>query len=254
MTYGAIALPPMAFQSSHRMPPEKSRERKLRWWSALVLWLLILLSFTWFSSRTKRLVHEQNRLTAMEMVRTAFAEAHVGIDRGTSNATDDKQAYRDLIDYGQRLGTEFQWEAILPTSSDQGSSSIGKTEQRLLEAYTSARLPEGTADDVAVMPPGIDPFDRIVANNGQQQYQYYRPLYATAACVDCHRSAVATPQPDLDEGELLAIMRISFDHGPTAKRLAEDSAMLWMVAIVTGFLSMFLLWLGIRLVLARPGS
>ncbi len=266
-----MLAPPLAYRSFHRVFAETSLERKCRWWFGISLGLLIFLSFYWYGNRTQKLVHEQSRESAKEMVRAAFTEAHSGLDPSNFRAIrlaletgilpseinpeeidEDTKRYRDLIQHARRYGTEFRWEAILPSNSDNKNPPIGETENRLFAEYSSVRLPKGTELDVDTLPDGIEPFDRIAEKDGGQEYQYYRPIYATSGCVYCHRNAVGARQPGLDEGELLAIMRISFDHGPTAERLAEDSAMLWLAAIVTGSLSMFLLWIVVRFVIVRP--
>src|SRR5690606_7281082 len=104
----------------------------------------------------------------------------------------DAKAYRDLIQHGRRYGTDFRWEAILPPNVHNKNPPVGETEKLLFERYSAIKLPKGSQDDIDSLPPEAKPFDRIVRReDGGQDYQYYRPIYATSGCVYCHRNAGA---------------------------------------------------------------
>jgi two-component system, NarL family, sensor histidine kinase BarA len=268
----------LAYRTFHRVFAETSLERKCRWWFGISLGLLIFLSFYVYGKRSQRLVFDQSREAAKEMVRAAFTEAHSRLDPAYFRAVrmieetgvassdivseeidKDTQDYRAFMQHARHYGTDFRWEAILPPNKAGKNPPVGDTEERLFAQYSAIKLPKQIVGDepttgyeIEALPKEAEPFDRIVTRpDGGQDYQYYRPIYARRGCVICHKWTGAG-QPHLEEGELLAIMRISFDHGPTAERIAENSAMLWMAAIITGFLSMFLLWFVVRFVIVRP--
>ncbi len=274
---------PLSYQSFKRVFTESSLERKCRWWFGVSLGLLIFLSFFWYGERTKKLVYDQSRESGKQLVRTAYSEAHRSVDPKTFGLLGQKPAddpsgdsdlgdgpaggthwYKDLIEEGRRYGTDFRWDTILPANSDKGKKGLNSPqdpfEKDLLAKYSAIVLPfesvpaEGDAElrDTERLPPEAAPVDRVVEVEGQQMYQYYRPMFAHESCVACHKYMGDSARKSLKAGELLAIMRISFDHGPTAKELAKNTAMLWTAAIVTGFLSMVLLWFVVRYVIVRP--
>ena len=244
-----------------RVFAETSLERKCRWWFGISLSLLIFLSFYWYSGRTYQTVYDGVRRQAKQLVETAYIQAHMDIDPRKyvdSNAaagplSDDVstsgmwEIYADMMSAGRFYGTDFSWDTVIPPGGTDLNPPQDPTETDLLERYMAARLeprsPESDGGEESIdedldLPEGIEAEHRIVEIDGGQQYQYYRPIYARADCVYCHKSVGKSARPTLREGELLAIMRIKFDHGPTARKLATNTALLWTAAIVTGILSM----------------
>jgi len=61
-------------------------------------------------------------------------------------------------------------------------------------------------------------------------------------------------RPTLKAGDLLAMIRVTTDYGPTAAERAANRALLWTAAIVVGFVSMFSLWAVVRYVIVKPVS
>jgi nitrogen fixation/metabolism regulation signal transduction histidine kinase len=62
----------------------------------------------------------------------------------------------------------------------------------------------------------------------------------------------AAPNPQLQEGDLMAVARVTIDDQETVDALAKNHALLWVAAIVVGFLSMFSLWAVVRYVIVKP--
>lgn len=241
------------------------------------LGLLIFLSFYWYGERTKRLIYEDSQKLGKQLVRTAFAEAHRSVnpkmfdlanaDAATIEDEDDEVSsrelqYRELMEEGRRYGTDFSWDTIIPLNSDKGiNPPQGEEEKTLLARYGAVVLPpveerpvEEGQDAEAWLPIEAAPVDRVTEVGGKQTYHYYRPIYAHKQCVQCHRysTRALSARKSLQEGELLAIMRISFDHQPIADQLAKNTALLITAAVVTGFLSMFMLWIVVRYVVVKP--
>ncbi|MCO6045639.1 ATP-binding protein [Aeoliella sp. ICT_H6.2] len=183
-----------------------------------------------------------------------------------SNADkDDDDLFMEMMNERLRYGTKFRAETILPPNDFNLNQPQKGTEQDLFTKYQQFRLsPEQLKDEShfesstdidtdGFLPAGAEPFDRVAVVGGKKQYQYYYPLYARASCVGCHKYMPKEwARRNLEEGELLAIMRISFDHAPTANKLASGEAILWTAAIVTGFLSMLMLWAVVRYVIVKP--
>ena len=59
-------------------------------------------------------------------------------------------------------------------------------------------------------------------------------------------------RPHLQDGDLMAVIRVTTDYGPTADQVAKNRAYLWVAAIVVGFVSMFSLWAVVRYVIVKP--
>ena len=97
--------------------------------------------------------------------------------------------------------------------------------------------------------------DRYVdEEDGGRSYQYYQPMYATDSCVVCHKYMLSGGgrRPNLQANDLMAMVRITTDYGPTATEVAKNQALLWTAAIVVGFVSMFSLWAVVRYVIVKP--
>lgn len=274
----------MSYSTFKRVFGESSLERKCRWWFGISLGLLIFLSFYFYGAFAKKLIYAQNRELGKQLVRTAYAEAHRGIDpkmlelarsaesAGASASSEASASggndlasnwYRDILDEGRRYGTDFRWDTVLPPNDRGLNPPQDKQEIRLLDTYLQHTLPpqqegepaEGQVAEVDVddnLPKDVEPFDRVMPVEGEKMYRYYYPIYARGSCVGCHKYVGDSARKSLQEGELLAIMRISFDHTPTANKLATGEAVLWTAAIITGFLSMLMLWAVVRYVIVKP--
>jgi two-component system, NarL family, sensor histidine kinase BarA len=125
-------------------------------------------------------------------------------------------------------------------------------ERQLLQEY--AARPRVMPDDGVPndsRPPESPPDEIRTLDNGQV-YRYYEPMYASAACITCHVGLGAAPRNDLKEGDLMAVMRIESDHQAIAEEIARMQSYQWLVAVVIGVLSMFLLYFIVRYVIVKP--
>ncbi len=262
-----------------RVFTETSLERKCRWWFGISLGLLIFLSFYWYSTYNKQIVIEGVRRQAKQLVETAYSEAHIAFNprmlrapdgSATSPLIDDVsttgqwEVYSDMMGAGRFYGTDFRWDTVIPPGGTNLNPPQDEVEKGLLAYYQTARLlpdedkpaeNEGETNrfrEDPDLPEGIEIFDRIVAVDGEQTYQYYRPIYARRTCVGCHKQLGKSARANLQEGELLAIMRITYDHGPIARVLSTGNALLWTAAIIIGVLAWVSLYFVVRYVIVRP--
>lgn len=201
--------------------------------------------------------------TARESIATI--ESGPADDSESSADKDEDDLLKEMMGERLRYGTASRAEAILPPNKYNLNQPQGDTEEALFAQYQQFHLSPDQLNDEShldasmdidtdsFLPEGAEPYDRVALVDGKKMYQYYYPLYARASCVDCHKYMPEEwARRNLKEGELLAIMRISFDHGPTANKLARGEAILWTAAIVTGFLSMLMLWAVVRYVIVKP--
>ncbi len=83
-----------------------------------------------------------------------------------------------------------------------------------------------------------------------QEYHYYQAVRATRTCVDCHR--IMTGPPNLMDGDIMAIMKVSISDKPVQSDIAWNNAILWFTAILTAFLLVVVSYVIIRYVIVKP--
>ncbi len=269
----------MSYRTFKRVLGETSLERKCRWWFGISLVVLLTLSFSWYGQRTDLIVEDLNRMFfGPELVRTGWLEVHFehlgsgmegNVDNhGTSgsaaqpaNETYNKDFYRDLVEQSKKYGRKFQWDVLFPLDATQlpdGYIPPDDDERALLAEWTQPAQPvEAAAEDApktAAERASAGPyFDRYIQQGDTRYYQYYQPMRAEASCINCHSLALGRiPRLNLKVGDLMAVIRVTTDHGPTDGEVAKNRAYLWTAAIVVGCVSMFLLWAVVRYVIVKP--
>jgi two-component system, NarL family, sensor histidine kinase BarA len=93
-----------------------------------------------------------------------------------------------------------------------------------------------------------EPKERFTADN--EWYEYYRPVYAQHECVRCHKPM--TGPPDLAEGDLIAVVKVSISNTATRQEQTWNRALLWTFAVIVTFLAMVAAYLILRYVIAKP--
>ena len=254
----------MSYRTFKRVLGETSLERKCRWWFGVSLAVLLFLSFTWYGRRTDQIVKDLNpTFIGPELVRAGWLEIHLAsLSQGSF--------YKDLVESSRDLGRKFEWDAILPNQKD-GAEPPEKYRPRnsheknwLAEwspPLTEAELmaPQTASGDQPAMHQflsgGRGHHERYPEEpDGRRSYVYYQPMYAEQSCIDCHKHLLngAGRRPDLEANDLMAVIRVKTDYGPTAAEVAKNRAYLWVAAIVVGFVSMFSLWAVVRYVIVKP--
>ncbi len=277
----------MSYRTIKRVLGETNLERKCRWWFGTSLFILLTLSFFWYGRRTETILKGLNpKFIGPELVRAGWLQVHLknlaAIGRiqagdqaakttaaNTRNEFEDK-FYSDLVKSSLELGRQYKWDAILPQSGFESQlpkeyRPRGKLEDNLLTEWATPlrpgkqSLPTDNQSDQLLIPP-IKPEEHryreryVDEKDGSRSYQYYQPMYAENSCMSCHRwmTSGAGRRPHLEAGDLMAVIRVTTDYGPTANEVAENRAMLWIAAIVVGFVSMFSLWAVVRYVIVKP--
>jgi signal transduction histidine kinase len=278
----------MSYRTIKRVLGETNLERKCRWWFGTSLFILLSLSFFWYGRRTDTIVKELNpKFIGPELVRAGWLEVHLEhlaeigrIQRGQrtdgtgaagggrSDFEDD--FYRDLAKSSRDLGRKYKWDAILPQTGFESPVPEKYHPKDAFEekwlAKWAAPFNSGMQAPLAEKEPDKSPinpshsrdrgyWDRYVdEEDGGRSYQYYQPMYADESCVVCHKYMVSGGgrRPYLKAGDLMAMVRITTDYGPTATEVAKNRALLWTAAIVVGFVSMFSLWAVVRYVIVKP--
>jgi signal transduction histidine kinase len=248
----------MSYRSIKRVLGETSLERKCRYLFGACLFALITASFACHHAMTEELVFKQQRTTARLLAdQVMFIEHWKGFD--------SDGGYDDLV---QNLTKKFnkddyQWNYILPNSEDGKGAPRDEYEWKLLDKFPKS-VPPGT-DDASI--PKFDEHPVLERN----EYRYYQPIRAERLCLHCHRappggsglddtgtgvalgnSGVRRGGAPLNEGDLMAIVRVTIPYGPIQHAMNLNRAMLLCMAIVTVFLALIGSYMIIRYVIVKP--
>jgi signal transduction histidine kinase len=276
----------MSYRTIKRVLGETNLERKCRWWFGTSLFILLSLSFFWYGRRTDTIVKELNpKFIGPELVRAGWLEVHLAhladIGRIQKNPKADATAgggrndfeddfYRDLVKSSHSLGRRYKWDAILSQNGFESPipdkyKPRDELEDKWLAEWAppldpgiQIASPEDLADGAPTRPVhsgGRSYREQYVdETDGGRSYQYYQPMYADDSCIVCHKFMLSGGgrRPNLQAGDLMAMIRVTTDYGPTANEVAKNWALLWVAAIVVGFVSMFSLWAVVRYVIVKP--
>jgi signal transduction histidine kinase len=251
----------MSYRTFKRVLGETNLERKCRWWFGISLFILLTLSFTWYGQRTDELVDERIHTLSRELYRAGWQKLHIeklaSIEASIKKVKGEggSDFYPRLAASGASFAQHYKWNALLPTNrSDLPPDYLpqDETERDLVSQWSApeVRPDETTADGQPVVSPKF--FERRLDRDGRQVYQYYQPMYAEKTCLDCHRSLGQLQNPNLQENDLMAVIRVTLDDDETVSARAKNRALLWTAAIVVGFLSMISLWAVVRYVIVKP--
>jgi two-component system, NarL family, sensor histidine kinase BarA len=277
----------MSYRTIKRVLGETNLERKCRWWFGTSLFILLSLSFFWYGRRTDTIVKELNpKFIGPELVRAGWLEVHLsrlaeigriqrrqraegpGAAGGGRNEFED-DFYGSLAKSSRELGRKYKWDAILPqigykSPIPERYQPKDDLEKKWLAEWSTPLAPASEAtllekqqDQALVqtLPAGVRSYRQryVDEEDGGRSYQYYQPLYAFESCLMCHKDiSGGGPRPTLQAGDLMAMVRVTTDYGPTATEVAKNQALLWTAAIVVGFVSMFSLWAVVRYVIVKP--
>jgi hypothetical protein len=203
---------------------ETTRQRTPRFLFGIALLLLVAAGFWWYSSRADDLVQEASRNTGRGLVKAALLRHHW---TKLEVNTDFKTIVEKL---GDDLNAErYSWIFLLP-ASDDGGKPQDSFEVRVLDRFKRGGKTAGDEQG------DVHADRRVVNQNGKPEYNYYEPVYATASCVHCH-ATVSSKQ--VNEGDLIAVVKVAIPDAETQKSLNKNQAILIALGIATTFLAMF---------------
>ncbi|TWT90840.1 Autoinducer 2 sensor kinase/phosphatase LuxQ [Pseudobythopirellula maris] len=263
----------MSYKGFKRVLGETSLERKCRWWFGISLGVLLFLSFYWYGQRMREVVYDSDRKTGPELVRTAWLESHFtvfweapeasGGDTPVDLEDADWRRFLDkLLGSSRELGRAFESYAILPQDPVKNPQGKSPPQHPYEWEYLNRWAEREGGDTPAAVDEALDAegglyaeqpksfAEQIVEVDGKQVYRFYQPVYAGANCVNCHN--VMGNLKSLQQDDLMAVVRVEIDQQDTRTELARSEALMWAVAAVIGFLSMFLLYFIVRYVIVKP--
>ncbi len=252
----------MSYRGLTKSIGETSLERKCRLLFGACLLPLIAGSFWWSARQTNQLVEVQARTTGEALAIAALVELHM-------TKTDDDQAMQraDTKIAALMKKRKYFWQMLLPENEKRIGRPEDQIEWGLMDRWTSLGKHLTTDKDIEELEPQW--FQRVVPkgeispetalessdddDTSKWTQQYYEPLYAVTDCIFCHSTpAVKVPRPDLQRGDLLAIVRIETNAEEIKQTQAAVAAWLSVAAVVTVFLSMVALYVIVRYIIVKP--
>jgi two-component system, NarL family, sensor histidine kinase BarA len=218
----------MSYRSIKRLLGETSLERKCRFLFGSGLLVLITGSFYLYARQTTELVYRQNEIAARLLVGKVILEKHWRWSEG-----------------GQEFGlaVEKMAEELKPRDMKEYGWS-------LVKADANAPYDAEGQDALFQILGGQPEVIRISREKDLQEYRYYAAVHASESCLDCHR--LRNQQPQLAEGDLLGMAKITFPLEQTQRSLAWNNAVLLATAIATAFLAMLAAYAIVRYVIVKP--
>ena len=247
----------MSYRTFKSALGETNLERKCRLLFGTCLLVLISGSFWWYGSQTDEIVYDLNRFVGKALVNSAMMEAH-----NNALVTDefDQKANEDLTDLLR--SRDFQWDVLFPDNPRGANKPSDGLESGLMREWSdfaaTLKGKENFSDasiDEALKDP-LNDLGRESPQSDSASYVYYQPVFAKQRCVNCHALSEGGGGdlylPQLETGDLMAIVRVETDTKDTQYAQARNRSLLIVLGIVTVFLAMMALWAIVRYVIVKP--
>lgn len=226
----------MSYRTIKRLLGETSLERKCRLLFGAGLLTLITGSFSIYAWQTTKLVYQQNQTAARLLVLPIILEKHW--------KASEQQKLVPLADSVEQMAAELK-----PTDMKEYSWALYPNEQNL----TTATMRPAAGEDYSALQEiwaGTPEVIRYVRDKKKRsEYHYYGAIYASEACLDCHRKR---DSPNLQLGDVLGVVKITIPLEKTQRSLNWNVATLLATAMVTAFLAMLAAYAIVRYVIVKP--
>ena len=250
----------MSYRGIKRVLGETSLERKCRLLFGTCLLLLITGSFYFYGRQTEGIVYDRARDKGELVVDTIMAMKHwIALERHAAKKTNIEFADTIVQEMWERMKENKYVERAIrpsvniplpaanpltPSPSPEIFRPRDSYERELLERFEQIGRHRDSAEKKTQIP--------LRSLPESQRYIYYQPMFASSQnCVDCHR-LMAYMNPNLQEGDLMAIMAVEFSDEETQAALSFNRAILYATAIIAVFLAMIALYVVVRYVIVKP--
>ena len=231
----------MSYRTLKRLLGETSLERKCRLLFGGGLLLLISGSFYFYSKQTQKIISEQNTEVARNLVPTAIVAKHAEyFERNSVEHQNFAAMVKDLKPENQK---DQSW-ALLKSADEAAEVKVDDAASRPTDLTDHAAirnlkstLPGARREWQTEL---IDP----------PQYRYYAQVRASESCLACHREH--NQNPNLEEGAVLGIVKISYPLAKINKDLSWNNAVLLATAIITTAMAWFATYVIVRYVIVKP--
>ncbi|MFN4257847.1 MAG: ATP-binding protein [Gemmataceae bacterium] len=224
----------MSYRAFKRLLGETSLERKCRFLFGAGILLLITVSFWLYARQTEHLAYAQTKTTGRLLVNGIVAVQHV----------EEKQRQQALEEFQQ------QWETHWP-------DAMRMYKYRILKSNATKPEYQPDADERRL----IKEFEEDSEKHEEQRdlpshgtFHYYGAIRASKRCLSCHQRTEAERAEfgDLQEGDLLAVVKISMSTEAIERGVHLNRAVLLSTALVTALLIMSGSYLIVRYVIVKP--
>jgi len=248
----------MSYRTFKRTLGETNLERKCRLLFGTCLLPLIVGTFWWYGTETDKLVVEQNQYVGEAIVDTAMILAHKDMLGATVIEGQEPKKIDPLEQRANESIAElvrerkFSWEMLFPRNEQGLNNPTETAEWDLIDRWGELGKQLKTDEDIdAVLNDGKQWHSEFDKEN--VVYRYYQPVFAKKKCIICHSTpAVDIPLPNLQWGDLLAVVKVEIDAKDTLQHQARNRATLWVAAIAAVFLAMIALYAIVRYVIVKP--
>jgi signal transduction histidine kinase len=249
----------MSYRGIKRVLGETSLERKCRLLFGTCLLLLITGSFYFYGRQTEGIVYDRARDKGELVVDTIMAMKHwIALERLSATKTNIDFADTIVQEMWERMKENKYVERAIrpsvniplpaanplsPSPSPEVFRPRDSFERDLLERFEEIGRRRDRTDKEIQVP--LRPLPE------SQRYVYYQPMFASSPnCVDCHRAIYNNP--NLQEGDLMALVAVDFSDEETQNALSFNRAILYATAIIAVFLAMIALYVVVRYVIVKP--
>ncbi|MGH7140732.1 MAG: histidine kinase dimerization/phospho-acceptor domain-containing protein, partial [Pirellulales bacterium] len=247
----------MSYRSIKRHLGESHLQRKFLVFFGVFMLLLIGSSFLVYQRLTDKMVAKQNTSRARVLVDTTLVALHWQVVdyQGNPRRDDtiqDKEWKESMESLAAGLnGRDYDWSFLRPTDADKDiqfkpvfhvAEPADEFESKLVDEFTRA------PDELAGGGEPRKEEDRFTKQG--TQYEFFRPVYAQRSCIICHK--VQTGPPDLAEGDLIAVAKVTLSNAGTRSEQIWNRAILWTFAIFIASLAMLAAYLIVRYVIIKP--
>ncbi len=219
----------MSYRAFKRLLGETSLERKCRFLFGAGTLLLITASFLWHAQQTEHIAYDQTSTTGRLLVKEIVANQHVEQKQRQEALKEFQDNWEEHWPEGLK---QYQYRIIKP-NADKVENQPTNDERKLIKEFL---------DDP-------DKYEEPRPLSSQGIFHYYGAIRATPTCIKCHRNAA---NPELEAGDLLAVVKISMPTEAIKKDVHVNRAVLMSTALVTALLIMSGSYLIVRYVIVKP--
>jgi two-component system sensor histidine kinase BarA len=229
----------MSYRAFKRLLGEYRLERKCRFLFGFFIVLLLTGSFWLYHWQTESLAYDQIKIACRATV-TDIVDRQLALTCEPGKP----QALEELMNEFRNQWEQDENERPLPFKPTWEIKKPNATRQQdMPDPDTLKRLKAFQLDPSKHEDNYLDP-------NSKHNY-YYGAIRATRKCLHCHRSDQLNG-PDLQEGDLLAVIKIDADTQPIGAGFHTNRAILISIAFATTFLIMLGSYLIVRYVIVKP--
>jgi two-component system sensor histidine kinase BarA len=226
----------MSYRALKRLIGESGLERKCRVLLGAGTAVLVAISFWWYASLTDNVAREQLQQTGRTLVTTMLTRAH--LQQSPARESLDEFQKRTEEEW-KETWKDFTYKLITPSQKSEEHKTLDPEEAEQLANYTNdPKLPDHFNPDV----PG-------------RRAHYFAPIKAEKMCLDCHRNPLMLNDKavaDLQDGQLLGVMKIGLSSATIDTALHRNRALLLTLALGTTLLVSLGSFLIIRYVVVKP--